>query len=163
MVKTWCYILLYEMIMFCNRSYRQLAGAIWLSLYCMQCNRRVIVFTLSLSGSDSRRSNSWRDDNDATMEIEVSHRWRWWSWRCFGDGDQRHKMMMAISCHIFWLHVMFIFYASYFALIDGRIIISSLTKFQDKSVLPEYALLPKFVMPRHHVMIGCDKLYVHLQ
>ena len=24
-------------------------------------------FTLSLSGSDSRRSNSWRDDNDATM------------------------------------------------------------------------------------------------
>ena len=31
-------------------------------------------FTLSLSGSDSRRSNSWRDDNDATMEIKVSRR-----------------------------------------------------------------------------------------
>ena len=31
-----------------------------------------ICFTLSLSGSDSRRSNSWRDDNDATMEIKVS-------------------------------------------------------------------------------------------
>ena len=29
-------------------------------------------FTLSLSGSDSRRSNSWGDDNDATMEIKVS-------------------------------------------------------------------------------------------
>ena len=41
-------------------------------LYEMQllCNR----FTLSLSGSDSRRSNSWRDDNDATMEIKVSRR-----------------------------------------------------------------------------------------
>ena len=37
-------------------------------LYEMQspCN----CFTLSLSGSDSRRSNSWRDDNDATMEIK---------------------------------------------------------------------------------------------
>ena len=130
-------------------------------LYEMQtpCN----CFTLSLSGSDSHRSNSWRDDNDATMEIKVSRRWRWWSWRCFGDGDHKHKMMMAISYHLYWLHVMFIFYASYLALIDGSIIRWSLTKFQDKSVLPEYALLPKFVVPRHHVMIGCDKLYVHLQ
>ena len=58
---------------------------------------------------------------------------------------------------------MFILYASYFALIDGSIIRWSLTKFQDKSVLPEYAPLPKFVVPRHHVMIGYDKLYVHLQ
>ena len=34
-------------------------------LYKMQspCNH----FTLSLSGSDSRRSNSWRDNNDALM------------------------------------------------------------------------------------------------
>ena len=41
-------------------------------LYEMQtpCN----CFTLSLSGSDSRRSNSWRDDNHATMEIKVSSR-----------------------------------------------------------------------------------------
>ena len=130
-------------------------------LYEMQspCN----CFTLPVSGSDSRRSNSWQDENDASMEIKVSSRWRWWSWRCFGDGDQRHKMMMAISCHIFWLHVMFIFYTSYFALIDGSIIRWSLTKFQDKSVLPEYAPLPKFVVPRHQVMIGCDKLCVHLQ
>ena len=97
------------------------------------------------------------------MEIKVSRRWRWWSWRCFGDGDHKHKMMMAISYHLYWLHVMFIFYASYLALIDGSIIRWSLTKFQDKSVLPEYAPLPKFVVPRHHVMIGCDKLYVHLQ
>ena len=46
---------------------------------------------------------------------------------------------------------------------DGSIIRRSLTKFQDKSVLPEYAPLPKFVVPRHHEMIGCDKLYVRLQ
>ena len=38
-----------------------------------------------------------------------------------------------------------------------------LTKFQGISVLPEYAPLRQFVVPRHHVMIGCDKLYVHLQ
>ena len=130
-------------------------------LYEMQtpCN----CFTLSLSGSDSRRCNRWRNDNDATMEIKVSRRWRWWSWRYFGDGDHKYKMMMAISYHLYWLHVMFIFYASYFALIDGSIIRWSLTKFQDISVLPEYAPSPKFVVPRHHVMIGCDKLYVHLQ
>ena len=117
-------------------------------------------FTLSLRGSNSRRGNSWRDDNDASMEIKVSSRWRWWSWRCFGDGDHTHKMMMAISYHLYWLHVMFILYASYFDLIDGSIIRWSLTKFQGKSVLPEYAPLPKFVVPRHHVMIGCDRLYV---
>ena len=29
-------------------------------------------FTLSLSGSDSCRSNSWQDDHDATMEIDMS-------------------------------------------------------------------------------------------
>ena len=46
---------------------------------------------------------------------------------------------------------------------EGSIIRWSLTKFQDKSVLPEYAPLPKFIVPRHHVMIGCDKFYVHLQ
>ena len=98
-------------------------------LYAMQspCN----CFTLSLSGSDSRRSNSWRDDNDAMMEIKVSHRWRWWSWWCFGDGDHKHKMMMAISYHLYWLHVMFIFYASYLALIDGSILRWSLTNYQE--------------------------------
>ena len=130
-------------------------------LYEMQspCN----CFTLSLCSRDSHRNNSWRDDHDATMENKVSSRWRWRSWHCFGDGDQKHKMMMDISCHIFWLHVMFIFYASYLDLIDGSIIRWSLTKFQGISVLPEYAPLRQFVVPRHHVMIGCDKLYVHIQ
>ena len=57
--------------MFC-KSYRQLAGALWLSLYCMKCKRHVIALLLSLCVSDSCRSNSWRDDNNATMEINVS-------------------------------------------------------------------------------------------
>ena len=58
---------------------------------------------------------------------------------------------------------MFILYASYSALIGVSIIRWSLTKFQGTSVLPEYAPLQKFVVPRHHVMIECDKLYVHIQ
>ena len=58
---------------------------------------------------------------------------------------------------------MFILYAYYFALIDGSTIRWSLTKFQGISVLPEYASLRKFFVPRHHMMIGCDKLYVHIQ
>ena len=58
---------------------------------------------------------------------------------------------------------MFILYASYFAQFGGSIIRWSLTKFQGISVLPEYAPLLQFVVPRHHVMIGCDKLYVHIQ
>ena len=59
---------------------------------------------------------------------------------------------------------MFILYASYSVLIDGSVIRWSLTKkFQGTSVLPEYAPLPKFVVPRHHVMIGCDKLTVLVQ
>ena len=37
-----------------------------------------------------------------------------------------------------------------------------LLKFQGISVLPEYALLPQFVVLRHYVMIGCDRLYVHI-
>ena len=58
---------------------------------------------------------------------------------------------------------MFILYASYYALIDGSIIRWSLTKFQGISVLPEYAPLLQFVVPWHHVMIGSDKLYIHIQ
>ena len=58
---------------------------------------------------------------------------------------------------------MFIFYAAYFALIGSSIIRWSLIKFQGISVLPEYAPLWKFVVPRHHVTIGCDKLYVQIQ
>ena len=34
--------MLYEMIMF-YKSYRQLVGALWLSLYCMKCERHVIA------------------------------------------------------------------------------------------------------------------------
>ena len=53
-------------------------------LYEMQspCN----CFTLSLSGSNSRRSNSWRDDNDASMEIKAGD-----------DGDHDGALEMEIK------------------------------------------------------------------
>ena len=35
--------------------------------------------------------------------------------------------------------------------------------YQSISVLPEYAPLRKFFVLRHHVMIGCDRLYVQIQ
>ena len=102
------YTLLYEMIMFCKLSATDRSLVVVSSLYEVQtlCN----CFTLSLCVSDSCRSNSWQDDHDATMEIKVSSQWRWISWWCFGDGDQKHKMMMATSCHIFWLHVITLLY-----------------------------------------------------
>ena len=68
-------------------------------LYEMQspCNS----FTLSLNGSDSRKSNKlarrqrcYNGDQgiaSVTMVIMTG----------FGDGDQRHKMMMAISYHLY--------------------------------------------------------------
>ena len=96
-----------------------------------------------------------------------------WRSRCRAgdDGDHDGASEMEITSTRWWwpYHITYIdcmwclsFYASYLALIDGSIIRWSLTKLS-RSVLPEYAPLPKFAVPRHHVMIGCDKLYVHLQ
>ena len=45
-------------------------------------------FTLSLSGSDSHGSNSWQDDNDASMEIKVS---------TGDDGDHDSALEMEIK------------------------------------------------------------------
>ena len=162
------YMLLYKMIMFCW-SYWQLAEALWLSLYCIRCKRQIIALLYRYAIAIVARAivgetTIWRhididqDDGDhGVMPVTMEIMTMLWRWRSKAQDDDGH-----IMSHI-WLHVMFIFYASYLALIDGSIIRWSLTKFQDKSVLPEYALLPKFVVPRHHVMIGCDTLYVHIQ
>ena len=96
-----------------------------------------------------------------------------WRSRCRAgdDGDHDGASKMEITSTRWWwpYHITYIdcmwclsFYASYLALIDGSIIRWSLTKLS-RSVLPEYAPLPKFVVPRHHVMIGCDRLYVQIQ
>ena len=55
-------------------------------------------FTLSLSGSDSRRSNSWRDDNDASMEdqgvkpVTMVIMMVLWRWRSKAQNDDGHIM-----------------------------------------------------------------------
>ena len=98
-------------------------------------------------------------------------RWRS-SCRAGDDGDHDGASEMEITSTRWWwpYHITYIdcmrclsFYASYLALIDGSIIRWSLTKFQGISVLPEYAPLRKFFVLRHHVMIGCDRLYVQIQ
>ena len=71
-------------------------------LYEMQspCN----CFILSLSGSDSRRSNSWRDDNDATIEIMAV----FWKWRSKAQDDDGHIMShILIACDVYPLRVLF--------------------------------------------------------
>ena len=80
-----------------------------------------LLYFVAKRVSHRSRSSRWRDN---FMKTRWWRSWWWRSWCHAGDdGDHddalemeiRHKMMMAISCHIFWLHVMFIFYASYFA------------------------------------------------
>ena len=71
-------------------------------LYAMQspCN----CFTLSLSGSDSRRSDSWRDDNDASMEI-MTVLWRWRSKAL--DDDGHIISLILIACDVYPLCILF--------------------------------------------------------
>ena len=72
-------------------------------LYEMQtpCN----CFTLSLSGGDSCRSSSWRDDHDATMGIMTML----WRWRSKAQDDDGHIMShILIACDVY-------LYASYFS------------------------------------------------
>ena len=94
------YTLLYEMIMFC-KSYQQLARALWLSLYCTECNRHVIallhhyavaIIVEAIVGETTTmlrwRSRCQADDygdHDGALETEI----------------KRHKKMMAISYHLF--------------------------------------------------------------
>ena len=95
-----------------------------------------------------------------------------WRSRCRagddGDHDGASEMkitstrMMAISYHLYWLHVMLILYASYLALIDGSFLRWSLTKII-KKCSPWVCTVVKVLLLRHHVMIGCDRLYVQIQ
>jgi hypothetical protein len=88
----------------------------------------------------------------------------WWrSCRRAWDRDQCAKIGYTIShivyaCDIYPLCILFYFDC------DGSIIRWSLTlNFKIKCVLPLYAPLQKIVVLKHHVMIGCYKLYVHIQ
>ena len=77
--------------MFC-KSYRQLAGALWLSLYCMKCKRHVIallyhyalVIVVEAIVGEATPTQRWRsrcragDDGDRVVALEMeikSTRW----------------------------------------------------------------------------------------
>ena len=121
------------MIMFC----RQLAEALWLSLCCIRCKCQIIAllyrYTIAIVARPIvGETTMWwhididQDDGDhgvVPVTIEIT--------QYFGDEDQRRNMIMAISCHIFWLDMMFIYYTSYSVLFDGSIIRWSLTNYQE--------------------------------
>ena len=74
------------MIMFC-KSYRQLAGALWLSLYCMKCKRHVIALlyhyalaiVVEAIVGETTTTLRWRSrcqagddgDHDGALEMEI--------------------------------------------------------------------------------------------
>ena len=127
-------------------------------------------FTLSLCDSNSCKSNSWRDDHVTTHW----YRSRWWRSWCRAGDDRDHDSTLEMEIkgarwswpyHVTYFDCIWCLSVIHLilALIDGSILRWSLTKFQDKSVLPEYAPLRKFFVLRHHVMIGCDRLYVQIQ
>ena len=81
-------------------------------LYEMQspCN----CFTLSLSGSDSRRSNSWRDDHDALMKdqgvklVMMVIMTVLWRWRSKAHDDDGHIIsLILIACDVYPLCILF--------------------------------------------------------
>ena len=110
-------MLMYDMIMFCNKftTCMSMSTTIGRSLrvvfnYCMTCASIIKPHVIALL---------YRYVLAIVVEAivgETTPTLRWRSKCCAGDdGDRKHKMMMAISCHIFLLQVMFILYASYFA------------------------------------------------
>ena len=92
MVKTWCDIC-YCMRWSCFcKSYRQLAGALWLSLYCMKCKRHVIAllyhYALAIVGKTT-----------TTLQ---------WRWRCQADDDGNHDGALEMEIDTSILHHDFI-------------------------------------------------------
>ena len=155
--------------MFCW-SYRQLAEALWLSLCCIKMQVPNNCFSLSLCDSNSCKSNSWRDDHVMTHW----YRSRWWRSWCHAGDDGNHDDVLEMEIkgtrwwwpyHVTYFDCMWclsfmhlIFLSTGVALQDDPSL-----KLQGISILPEYASLLQFVVPRHHVMIARDKLYVHIQ
>ena len=86
-------------------------------------------------------------DHDGVLEMEItSTRW-WWPY---------HITYIDCMWCLSFMHLIFL--STTVALCDDPLL-----KFQGISVLPEYAPLRQFFVLRHHVMIGCDRLYVQIQ
>ena len=105
-------------------------------LYCIRCKRPIIALLYRYAIAIVARvivgeMTMWRhidiDQDDEDHGVEPVTRWSWSP----EDEDQWSYMILAISCHIFWLHMMFICYTSYSVLFDGSIIRWSLTNYQE--------------------------------
>ena len=104
--------LLYEMIMFC-RSYRQLAGAIWLSFYCMNCNHHVIallyhyalaIVVEAIVGETTQRYNGDQGVKPVMMVIMTVL----WRWRSKAQDDDGHIIsLILLACDVYPLCILF--------------------------------------------------------
>ena len=76
--------------MFC-KSYQQLVGALWLSLYCMKCNRHVIALLYHYALVIVVEA--------IVGETTTTLRWRSWRSRCQAgdDGDHDGALEMEIK------------------------------------------------------------------
>ena len=81
-------------------------------LYEMQspCN----CFTLSLSGNDSRKSNSWRkrqrcyDEDQGVKPVTMEIMTVLWRWRSKVQDDDGHIMShILIACDVYLLYILF--------------------------------------------------------
>ena len=137
MVKAWCYILLYEMIMFFLKLSATGRSPMVVSLlHKMQVPNN--CFTLSLYDSNSCKSNSWCDDHVTTHW----YRSRWWRSWCRAGNDRDHDSTLEME--IKGARWSWPYHVTYFdciwclsiihlilALIDGSILRWSLTNYQE--------------------------------
>ena len=97
--------------MFC-KSYQQLAGALWLSLYCMKCNRHVIallyhyalaIVVEAIVGERQRGYDGDQGVAPVTMVIvEVLRRWRSQA----QDDDVHIISLILIACDVYLLCIL---------------------------------------------------------
>ena len=113
MVKTW-YKLLYEMIIFCW-SYRQLAKALWLSLYCIRCKRQILSLLYRYAIAIVARAivgetTIWwhidrdKDDEDhGVMPVTMEIMTMLWRWRSKAQDDDGHIMSHILIQRHCWM------------------------------------------------------------
>ena len=122
-----------------------------------------LLYFIAKHVSHRSRSNRWRDD---FMKTQWWRSWWWRSWCHAGDdGDHDGTLEMEIKGTRWWwpYHVTYFdcmwclsCFASYLLRMT---VVSKMIPYDNfqKSVPPNCAPLRRFVVSKHHVMIGCDR------